>query len=85
MHEKLILIDDSIATFGSFNLSDTSLNENIEILFETKEQRFKQLIKKQISFVEQVVNTNQKGHNYKLPNTGRYKGTGLIFENSSVR
>jgi len=55
LHEKLILIDDKFAIFGSFNLSDTSLNDNIEILFETSESKLIKSIIQQISFVENVL------------------------------
>ena len=35
LHEKLILIDDDVLLFGTFNLSEVSFEQNAELLFET--------------------------------------------------
>ncbi len=78
LHEKLILIDDSIAIFGSFNLSDKSLNDNIEILFETTEPGLIQKIKNQISFIEQVVNNNQGQPTKNLTNIIKAKSAAFL-------
>lgn len=55
LHQKLIFIDDDRLLFGSFNLSDTSLKKNIEIIFDTREREIVESAKQQLYFLENLL------------------------------
>jgi len=52
LHEKLVVIDDKRLIFGTFNLSDVTFNQNLELLFETNRPELLAAARKQISSLD---------------------------------
>lgn len=62
LHEKFIIIDKKLVVFGTFNLSDVSLNQNVEMYFESDNQRILKEVLKQFNFIKQVTEKNNQAY-----------------------